>query len=68
MVARVMAWKHLAIVVAVVLALGGAAVAVLTGISAMAHDWRTASHEPTGIAPDQATTPEAVAQVYVARA
>ncbi|NQU61493.1 MAG: DUF3750 domain-containing protein [Rhodospirillales bacterium] len=31
-------------------------------------DWRTASREPTGIAPDPATTPEAVAQVYVARA
>ncbi len=63
-----MAWKRVAIVAAVVLVLGGAAVAVLTGISAMAHDWRTASHEPTGIAPDPATTPEAVAQVYVARA
>lgn len=63
-----MAWKRVAIVAAVVLALGGAAVAVLTGISAMAHDWRTASHESAGIAPDPATTPEAVAQVYVARA
>ncbi|MFQ5617502.1 MAG: DUF3750 domain-containing protein [Rhodospirillales bacterium] len=63
-----MAWKRVAIVAAVVLALGGAAAAVLSGISAMAHDWRTASHEAAGIAPDPATTPEAVAQVYVARA
>jgi hypothetical protein len=77
-----MAWKRVAIVAAVVLALGGAAAAVLTGITTMAHDgrtasddgaamardWRTASHEPAGIAPDPATTPEAVAQVYVARA
>ena len=31
-------------------------------------DWRTASREPIGIAPDPATTPEAVVQVYVARA
>ncbi len=31
-------------------------------------DWRTASREPVGIAPDPATTPEAIAQVYVARA
>ena len=31
-------------------------------------DWRTASREPLGIAPDPATTPEAVVQVYVARA
>ncbi len=31
-------------------------------------DWRTASREPLGIAPDPGTTSEAVAQVYVARA
>jgi hypothetical protein len=30
-------------------------------------DWRTASREPTGLAPDPATTPEAVVQVYAAR-
>jgi hypothetical protein len=33
-----------------------------------ARDWRTASREPAGIAPDPATTPEAVVQVYSARA
>lgn len=32
------------------------------------HDWRTASREPAGLAPNQATTPEAVVQVYAARA
>lgn len=32
-----------------------------------AQDWRTASREPAGIAPDPATTPEAVIQVYAAR-
>lgn len=32
-----------------------------------ASDWRTASREPAGLAPDPATTPEAVVQVYAAR-
>jgi hypothetical protein len=32
-----------------------------------AQDWRTASTEPVGLAPDPATTPEAVVQVYGAR-
>jgi hypothetical protein len=31
-------------------------------------DWRTASRESTGVAPDPATTSEAVVQVYAARA
>src|SRR5690349_7764453 len=35
---------------------------------AHAADWRTASREPVGLAPDPATTPEAVVQVYAARA
>jgi hypothetical protein len=33
-----------------------------------ASDWRTASREPAGLAPDPASTPEAVIQVYSARA
>src|SRR3982751_846130 len=33
-----------------------------------AADWRTASREPVGLAPDPAATPEAVVQVYSARA
>jgi len=32
-----------------------------------AADWRTASHAPVGLAPDPATTPEPVVQVYAAR-
>ena len=32
-----------------------------------AQDWRTASQEPVGLAPDPAKTPEAVVQVYAAR-
>ena len=35
--------------------------------SASMRDWRTASHEPVGLAPDAATTREAVVQVYAAR-
>jgi uncharacterized protein DUF3750 len=35
---------------------------------ARAPDWRTASREPVGLAPDPAATPEAVVQVYAARA
>jgi hypothetical protein len=31
-------------------------------------DWRTASRESVGLAPDPATTREAVVQVYAARA
>jgi hypothetical protein len=33
-----------------------------------ARDWRTASREPAGLAPDPSITPEAVVQVYSARA
>jgi hypothetical protein len=33
-----------------------------------AQDWRTASQEPVGLAPDPATTTEAIVQVYAARA
>jgi hypothetical protein len=39
----------------------------LFGAAAGAADWRTASREPVGLAPDPATTPEAVIQVYGAR-
>ena len=35
--------------------------------TANGQDWRTASHEPAGLAPDPAATPEAVVQVYGAR-
>ena len=35
--------------------------------TANGQDWRTASHEPIGIAPDPSLTPQAVVQVYGAR-
>jgi len=41
--------------------------ALLVGRSVIAQDWRTASSAPTGLAPDPASTPEAVVQVYGAR-
>jgi len=42
-------------------------VALTVGRSVTAQDWRTASAEPVGLAPDPAVTPEAVVQVYGAR-
>ena len=36
--------------------------------AAEAQNWRTASREPVGLAPDPIATPEAVVQVYAARA
>ncbi|HEC90262.1 MAG TPA: DUF3750 domain-containing protein [Alphaproteobacteria bacterium] len=46
------------------------AAVVITALTrvVMAGDWRQASRQPTGIAPDPALTKEAVVQVYVARA
>jgi hypothetical protein len=47
----------------------GAGAALLAVVAGSAEgDWRTASREPVGLAPDPATTPEAVVQVYGARA
>src|SRR5690606_14235620 len=44
-----------------------AAFAIAAGISVTATDWRTASREPVGLAPDPAVVKEAVVQVYGAR-
>lgn len=43
-------------------------IALATGCASLRGDWRTASHEPTGSAPDPAIHHEAVVQVYAARA
>ena len=40
---------------------------LMVGRSVIAQYWRSASSEPVGLAPDPATTPEAVVQVYGAR-
>jgi hypothetical protein len=47
--------------------LAGPALVAACGQAARA-DWRMASREPIGLAPDPATTPQAVVQVYGARA
>jgi len=39
----------------------------MVGRSVIAQDWRVASNQPVGLAPDPAATPEAVVQVYGAR-
>lgn len=51
------------LVITLVIALG-----LLVRANALSSDWRTASREPVGLAPDPAATPEAVVQVYAARA
>ncbi len=43
-------------------------VLLAAGCGAIAQDWRTASHEPVGLAPDPARAPEPIVQVYSARA
>ncbi len=52
----------------IILVVTSAVAAAAVGAASMAGDWRTASRQPAGLAPDAATTPEAVVQVYVARA
>jgi len=60
--------KHTHVLIAVVLLLLSGVVAASLK-SALAHgNWMTASRESAGIAPDPATTKEAVIQVYAARA
>jgi hypothetical protein len=51
-----------------ILFLLGPLLTVATGAVTIGGDWRTASREPVGLAPDPATTPDAVLQVYAARA
>lgn len=41
---------------------------LLSGRISLGQDWRTANRDSAGIAPDPALTPEAVVQVYAARA
>lgn len=54
--------------IAGICAAAGAVLAVIAMGGASGQDWRTASREPVGLAPDPATTPEALVQVYGARA
>ncbi len=63
-----MMFKKMLLMLVIVVA--GAVLAIFyAGVQrTMAQDWRTASRESVGIAPDPAVTKEAVAQVYAARA
>ncbi len=64
-----MRWKKTAYTVAgIVLLLIGSIWSAAGEGHAVASDWRTASREPAGIAPDPLITSEAVVQVYAARA
>ena len=51
-----------------VVLLAGPAVVALGGRTTLGGDWRTASREPVGMAPEPADTPEPVIQIYGARA
>lgn len=48
--------------------LAGAFLLIIVSHDAQSHNWQTASRESVGIAPNPAITPEAVIQVYGARA
>ena len=56
-----------AVIVLAVL-LGGPLLVIATGRASLSGDWRSASRASAGLAPDPAVTPEAVIQVYGARA
>ena len=51
-----------------VLLLAGPAFVIASGTASLGVDWTRADRRPVGLAPDPATTPEAVVQVYAARA
>jgi hypothetical protein len=46
---------------------GGALILALAGACTTTHDWRTASSEPAGLAPNPTSEREALVQVYAAR-
>ena len=54
-------------IIAYLIVAGSIALAALMVSRVTAQDWRTASQEPVGLAPDPATHPEAIVQVYAAR-
>lgn len=56
------------LVLLLLLLAGPLAATSLTGCARLSGDWTTASRAPAGIAPDPSRTPEAIVQVYGARA
>lgn len=61
---RAMIWLSLIVLLLFI----GPLVVLVTGGARLRGDWRTASHESSGLAPTPSQTPEAVVQVYAARA
>ncbi|WP_292913983.1 DUF3750 domain-containing protein, partial [Nitrosomonas sp.] len=59
--------KRVFVIGGLLLVLGVTVMAVMPD-RARAQNWWSASREPAGLAPDPATTPEAIVQVYGARA
>ncbi len=55
------------VVMLFVVLVGGPLLTLATGGASMHGDWRTASHRSSGMAPDPASHPEAVVQVYAGR-
>ena len=60
--------RNILTIILVVLLLTLVSVFIVGASGAWNKDWRTASRESSGIAPDPARTPEAVVQLYAARA
>ncbi len=60
--------RNILIITLIVLFLALVSTFVVSASGAWNKDWRTASRESSGIAPDPAATPEAVVQLYAARA
>lgn len=60
--------RNIRTILLILLSLALASVFVVGASGAWNRDWRTASRESAGIAPDPAHTPEAVVQLYAARA
>jgi hypothetical protein len=61
---RAMIWMSLLILLFFI----GPLTVFVTGGARLRGDWRLASHDPTGLAPEPSQTPQAVVQVYAARA
>lgn len=62
---RIAGWVMLCIVLAVLV---GPLWIAASGAVSLSGDWRSANRDSAGLAPDAAATPEAVVQVYAARA
>lgn len=56
------------VVIGLAVLLGGPLAVAAFGPIKLSNDWRTASNASTGLAPSPAATPEAVVQIYAARA